>query len=300
MSFRRNIGSGVLFNGQMTNNLFLKEIFNQELINGRAFLTIRNKEATIYYNGNQLCNMAQKPDSYEPHVYSKYLPLLRSEALRSSKGIQSISENEWLKRTCISGYTFGNIFPEILDNIEKESDPEGIQVSNLYKFSLLNKDRQGDIILLDVEAAFAASGAKTERIDVVLYHMVKQQLIFVEVKRLSDGRIRDKNGVQAEVLSQLNGYQQILENRKNIIVQEYNNVISFYNNMLRMNIKSINNDCKLLLGLLLVEFTSSKADQEQKELVEKMMIKNNYGFYSVGDTKNITEKSLEALYKAFL
>ena len=79
-NFTRKIGDMEALQKQLTTDGFLQAI-NRELIQtGRAFLAFRNDEATIYYNGNQLCNLSGS-HGYEPMVYNHYLPITRSRTL---------------------------------------------------------------------------------------------------------------------------------------------------------------------------------------------------------------------------
>ena len=131
---------------------FLSLIYQGYICSGEVFLAFRNNEATFYYHGKQLCNMRDSKN-FDPTINKAFLPL---RTMINGDG-QYISEKEWQENTNLScGYS--TVLVEILENIEHRQDPESLQVSYLYKFSPLCNRCCSDIILLDIEAAFAESG----------------------------------------------------------------------------------------------------------------------------------------------
>ena len=179
-NFTRKIGDMEALQKQLTTDGFLQAI-NRELIQtGRAFLAFRNDEATIYYNGNQLCNLSGS-HGYETMVYNHYLPITRSRTLSSHQKKEPYTIGQWRENIGSEELSFESVIKEILDNLEKESSPESLQASRFYRFSLLNKQTAHEIVLLDIEAAFSSTGEKTDRIDLVFYHRKDRRLMFVEV-----------------------------------------------------------------------------------------------------------------------
>ncbi len=272
---------------------FLSDIKHTLLEKGKAFLAFRNEEATIYYHGNQLCNLpAKKP--FTPTVNNLYLPLCRSTVLKAREEKKTreekyLNEREWLDEAGIDGKTFAKVLPEIRANIEKESSKESTQASKFYRFSPLNLEEDHEIVLLDFEAAFE----RTERIYLVFYNTAERRLMFVEVKRLEDSRLYGKDNQQAEVIDQLNRYRDRLkdEDEKANINTQYNRVITYYNALSGKNLPLIQ-DAEPILGLLLVDFTSCEKDQKKKRIVQDAMKLNGYKMYAIGDTSNVTKYSI--------
>ena len=127
------------------------------------------------------------------------------------------------------------------------------QVSSFYRFSPLIKQYNTTVVLLDIEATFAETGEKTDRIDMMLYHTVKRQLIFVEVKRLSDKRLYAQPGSsEAEIIEQMKLYKKRIIDEKDKIKAQYDCVIEYYNQLSGKNLQPIG-DGEHLLGLLVVE-----------------------------------------------
>lgn len=303
-NFNREISELGELQDQLTKtNTVLQVIYQPFIQTGRALLTFRKDTATIYYKGRQLCNMQYRLKGelpYTPTIYNHFLPVIRSKTLSGCAEKKNYSERQYQQETQ-GNSTFVSILPEILDNIEKDMDDEAFQVSAFYRFSPMVSGNNSDVILLDIEAAFAEHGKKTDRIDMVLYHTKEQQLIFVEVKRLSDGRLYVKPGSTdpAEIIGQMNDYKLRLSNEKVQIKEQYNHVIDQYNRLAGKNIPLIG-DKDHLLGLLVVECTKEacfkKADAfPKKEAADNSDIK----VYNYGQTKNMTAGTLLNIYKAF-
>ena len=285
----------------METHPFLSKV-NKELVqSGRAFLAFRNDESTVYYNGNQLCNLSAS-DGFLPSIYNHYLPLVRSQTLRNALRKENYLETSWLKESNLHDASFSSVFEEILDNIEKEVSPESLQASRFYQFSPLNQALTHEIVLLDVEAAFSFTGEKTDRIDLVFYHTTERSLMFIEAKRLSDARLYPKADAHgqitksAEVIDQLDRYRKRLKDEAHEINAQYNYVISYYNALSDRAMPLIAEDSMPVLGLLLVEFTRSAKDRENKKSVQALLKDKNYKCYAVGNTSSVTSATLTAIY----
>lgn len=263
---------------------FLSDVKHTLLENGKAFLAFRNEEATIYYHGNQLCNLVEK-QKFDPTVYDRYLPLCRSKVLEAKKA-KNLNETEWLNDTEIIGKTFADVLPEICDNIEKDSSPESLQASRFYHFSPLNRSQNSPIVLLDVEAAFADSDEKN-RIDLVFYHIDDRRLVFVEVKRLHDKRWGNKDSLNfAKVIEQMERYRELLKTKEEIVKTQYNRTIEYYNSLSGRQMPLIS-DKKPILGLLLVEHSENEEDIKKIEGIQKALAEVGFGVSNIGNTESV-------------
>lgn len=300
-NFTREISNLGMLKNILNTNGFLRKVNNELIQNGRAFLAFRNDEATIYYNGNQLCNLSAS-NGYAPTIYNHYLPITRSRTLAGLQQKEAYSAEKWRGHIGQAGLSFEDVIYEILDNLKKEESPESLQASRFYRFSPLNQSESHEIVLLDIEAAFSYTGEKTDRIDLVFYHTVERRLMFVEVKRLSDSRLYEKTDAhgkiikQAEVIDQLSRYQKRLGDEVQNTNEQYNNVINYYNAFSGKNLPFIIQDSKPLLGLLLVEF--SRSDLKVKGEVQDLVKKNKLKMYAIGNTSNLTDSTLTAIYKS--
>ena len=277
---------------------FLKRIDVELIRNGKALLTFRNEGATVYYNGNRMCSLA--PSYFEPKVNDLFLPLLRSRRMDYNTQERYITEHEWIKDTRLNDtdYSFADVLPEILSNITYHQTKESFQITGLYPYSPLNITNASPIILLDIEATFSATGESTDRIDVVLYHTGERHLIFVEVKGLWDDRLKSKNGNTAEILFQMENYQKRIDDEQDNIKTQYNRVIEYYSNLSGKNIPLIGDKIPLL-GLLLVGYQNNDKDSQKRKEVKTLLRSKNIKFKDIGDTANITEKTLLDLYDKF-
>ena len=296
-NFSRNISDFGMLKNQLLSNEFLQRL-NVDLIQtGQAFFAFRNEEATVYYKGNQLCNLAAS-NGYAPTIYNHYLPITRSQTISGSRKKEPYSVEQWKRAIGSSDLSFGDVVSEIKDNLEKEKSPESLQASRFYRFSPLNHCEKHEIVLLDIEAAFLYTGEKTDRIDLVFYHTADRRLMFVEVKRLSDSRLYAKGTAPAEVIDQLKRYKKRLAGETQQINSQYNNVIDYYNALSGGNLPHIPQESDPLLGLLLVEFTRSGKDTANKKAVQNIMKQESLKMYSIGNTSSLTDATLTAIYKS--
>ena len=122
-NFTRKINDFRELKVKLTSNVFLTAVYKL-VKNGEAFLSFRNDEATIYYNGQQLCNLTVK-NKFEPSIYNQYLPITRSRLKMPELNLKkrNFLENEWLEDANLSNLNFAYVLNEIKDNIEKDSSP---------------------------------------------------------------------------------------------------------------------------------------------------------------------------------
>lgn len=269
-------------------NDFLKEA-KKRIISNQVMLTFRNKEATLYFKGRQLCKMEENKN-FEPSIYGKFLPIIRSIESDNEK---CYSENEYREKLsekiqCNAKIKFTDVLPEIYDYLDFESDKEASFAAELYKFSPFNADK---IILLDIEAAFAESGESTDRIDLVFYHTEEKRLLFIELKRLNDDRINNR-----EVIEQMKRYKTRITNEKDLINQQYNNVIDYFNKFCNKNIPHIENKTPLLT-LLVTEYNKAEERSEKMKSIKQLCEENNIGFSQRGDTNLEKDATLEKWFK---
>lgn len=265
-------------------NDFLKEA-KKRIISNEVMLTFRNKEATLYFKGRKLCNMKEN-NNFEPLVYGKFLPIIRSIESDNKK---CYSENEYREKLnekiqCNAKIKFTDVLPEIYDYLDFKSNKEASFAAELYKFSPFNTDK---IILLDIEAAFAESGESTDRIDLVFYHTEEKRLLFIELKRLNDDRINNR-----EVIEQMKRYKTRITNEKDLINQQYNNVIDYFNKFCNKNIPHIENKTPLL-ALLVTEYDKVEERSEKMKSIKQLCEENNIVFLSIGKTEKASENTLE-------
>lgn len=288
-----------------TQDSFLNKVYTNNIISGDVLLTIRpHDRVTAYYMGCQFFTIKFNNKYPNPHFYRRYLPIIRSDVFREIKDVTRTSnkkpvnkspmtESDWQMKIG-NGLELSRVLPEILDNLNKDSRPEGSQVSCLYKYSPLAANNASNIVLLDIEAEFSQSGTrKSDRVDVVLFHTLKKQLLFLEVKRLPDGRLHKNGNIQLAVTRQLSRYQTIIHDQADNIVKQYNHVIDTYNviNASARQIPHVEPALAIKLGLLIVDY--SRRDLELLKAIKVQSAMQSAKTVAIGNAKNVTPKTLE-------
>ncbi len=305
-TFTREIKNPVLFFVYWDKNPFLQRVERGLLQKGKGLLTIRDNHATVYYNGNRLCDLPAS-DRFDPKVNRKFLPLLRSKCMDDKLPTQYIGESEWRRQAGLSActeYTYADVLPEICSNIIYHETPESGQIVNLYAYAPLCATNRSPVILLDIEAVFSSPDEDEDRIDLVLYHVEDRRLIFCEVKRLWDFRLNQNALYPAGILGQMERYQARIDRERDNIRVQYDRVIDFYNIFSTRHgssgrkIPHIGEEAPLL-GVLIVEYKNNEADSRRRKEVKAMLSAAGIKYKDIGDTSHITESSLLDIYKKF-
>lgn len=277
-----------------TENCYLYNIF-KDVREGNGFLAFRpNSKVSFYMQGRNICDI-DSSKNYEPQVDAKYLPLARSD----SEINNCITEEEWKSSIGTDKYSWGEIYLEISENLTMLSKNEATQVSGLYKFSPL-VESQSKIILLDIESEFSypTKNGITKpnlRIDAVLYNLETRQLIFLEVKRLSNPELQRNADLSEAVLNQLEKYKELINNEREEIIREYNKTIKAYMELESIEMEPIDENADILMGLLITEFKEhhKKIVCKLSKQIEKEI---NVPVISIGSICRTTGSTLEKWY----
>lgn len=79
-------------------------------------------------------------------------------------------------------------------------------------------------MILDQEVAFADSRTERDRVDLCAYLAEPKAAVLVEIKRIDDDRLYEKNGA-VEVIAQLTAYVRRLESHRDELLQAYRDVV---------------------------------------------------------------------------
>ena len=287
--FTRSLNTDVL-GKYLDEQIFFKNIL-KDVERGEVFFAIRDNQITFYYRGAQLCSIKGN-ENYTPRINSAYLPIART--FTNEK--KYLDEKEW-KEIAGTEKNFSDIYKEIKLIIDESERPEGAQISSLYKFSPLSNQTDKNIILLDIESAFAesskhsSSGKKeVERFDTVFFDIKEKQLIVIEVKRLKDNRLQTD-----EIHEQMNSYKNLIKTEKDIIVSQFNNSIEYYNSLNKeyfeknnKEIPMIDKSKPILLGLLITAFNSNS----DKEIIRKLKNERKFPVFQMGNLNSAKSESL--------
>ena len=200
----------------LNSNLF-QERLKKDIISGEVFPAIRNNYIDFYYKGGRLFHFDGKfsthikyasvltKDNSSDYVYDENLKSLK-KITNFVEGYERIKENCW------------NYNPSL----------ESLGVSELYKFSTASEQNKKSIIkLLDIEITFSnktqndieefrnIKQKKTDRIDILLFNTVSNELKFIEAKHYTNSEIR--SNTKPKVIGQINRYTKQIENCENIL-----------------------------------------------------------------------------------
>lgn len=271
---------------------YIRKLYG-DMTRGNVLLTLRpNKKCSFYLKGRNICDLMEGHD-YKAVVDSLYLPIAKSMRNRFSEGL---SEKMWQDLCNLNGHTFAECYEEIEDNAIMKADAEAAQVAGLYQFSPFATN-DSDIILLDIESKFSYSNSdiNDKRIDVVLYHVRNRQLIFIEVKRLADDRLQKKGELQQEIVHQMDGYKELIDNEQHEIIQEFNKTIRALNGIGGYSIPEIDENKDILLGLLITEYKNTDV-----KVVNSLTKSIAYPVVAIGNVANSKKETIDEWYKKLI
>lgn len=177
------------------------EGIRQNIRSGDVFPALRENEIHFYYGGGRILQV--RPRSVYTH--SKYLGCEGSGYERVTLTREMYDR---IKTGCISRQ----------GTLKSKRHSEGFYISRLFKrYSVWSTGARDPLPkLIDVECRFRGEGRKADQID-LLFIWEKDWLVFVEVKRQMDSRIRARAGRLPEVMEQISRYEmQIREGREAI------------------------------------------------------------------------------------
>lgn len=259
---------------------------------GRTFLAFRpNSKISFYIQGRNMCDIEPYND-YKPTVETKYLPLMRSDKVVDGR----VTEDKWKEAIGTDKYSWGKIYSEIVDKLTMLSDTKATQVSMLYRFSPL-AGSDSKIVLLDIESMFSyqVENGVTKpdlRVDVVLYNLETRQLIFLEVKRFDDVKLKNNKVLQEAITRQLKSYKELIQEEKTEIIREYNKTIEAYSKVAGIQMKPIDDSKDILFGLIITEYRlydTAKVNRTSK----KIETLTGVPVLSIGNVSNVSSLTLE-------
>lgn len=89
----------------------------------------------------------------------------------------------------------------------------------------------GDCVVLDIEVDLNGAVARGKKCDLVLLNRRKDELVFVEGKVFSDGRVLVAQSFTPEVIAQVNAYTQAISEQRQTILEQYARHIEIINEL---------------------------------------------------------------------
>lgn len=196
----------------------------QNIIADRELLPeIRDEHLTVYYRGGALLKGLRANGRYlEAQIHRKFIPVSRCG--RSDYLIVRGDSAVGLRFTGgVEPLPLGLGEPDVLDSYKTAMDqvlsdfPEGRLVHRIATRS--------ENLTLDQEITFAESGENRDKVDLCYFDTDLQKLVFVEVKRVEDGRLF-QTADRPEVLNQLAAYCRRLVHNRDEILDAYRTVVA--------------------------------------------------------------------------
>jgi hypothetical protein len=192
---------------------YLKSMVNR----GKMFAAIRENTLDFYYLGRR----AVRRTKTKYRINKFYI----EKEVNGGSSETSLSSEECLQK-------HSTLLGKCKEKAQK-SGREAMQISKLYEqYSFLSRySDKNKPVLIDIEVHFTAitSIKKYDRIDLVFFMPKKNALMFVEVKRRKDSRIRASENMEPEVIEQVKLYRNQIKERKENIIEAYKNVAKTMN-----------------------------------------------------------------------
>ena len=284
MSFERKLSKDLIL--KLKNEDLYKDYLLKDIKSCEVFPAIRNNEIHFYYKGGRLfkytssgfasnikyafvCKTCYKDDIYEND--------LQNEKLKPVKNF-------------IEGYK------DIKDCCGKYNEhTESAGVAELYKkYSYFNSNPD-DTIILDIEASLDSFDEEKsrDRFDIVLLNKGTNSIKIVEAKQYSNPQLQLSKSDSAEVVLQIQRYEENIKNRNKEIINAYKNYIKIVNDLFDITLPDFD---KIEPHVGLLYFNFSQSDKDSKRYKKLNEVLNNElpdnDIYPIGhiSSAKLTEK----------
>ncbi len=266
IDFKRNFGE---IDALKNTELFTKIL--DDIKKGNVFPAIRNGYMSFYYKGGGL--FKYEKGKFSTHIKYAFNPKDNAHDYITEDKIKNIS-------VCTS---FANSYSQIKEKCEKFGTIEAEGVSNLYKFNMLNN--KDGVLLLDTEIAFYSEKNK-DRIDLLLFDIMKKTLVFVEAKHFSNGELWARENSKPQVVGQIERYnKKILEIGTERIIEQYSEYVQILNDIFNTSLP-FPEKCNDKVGLVIMGY-----DSYQKQKIDKLLKEDgslsDINYYNAGKLDNI-------------
>ena len=251
---------------ELINKLKEEPLFKDKILpdieKGKVFLAIRNNKIDFYHYNSCLF---EYDGEFKTHPKFAFVPA------------------KYPKKYVTDGKKVGEVadFYEGYDNIKERvrlyTSAEAEEIHKICKKgTIFETSKPNEYIVLDIEIAFTKNNKEEQlkgtieqlneyiksqnRVDILLYNIKEQELLFVEAKHFTNKEIRAEE--TPAVINQIERYNKIIQNNYDIILQEYSKYIQALNNIFRDELKTELPEPKTLCkkcGLIIFGF-----DNDQK------------------------------------
>ena len=261
-----------------------------------VFPAIRNEWIGFYHKGGKLFSYDRRK-GFETHIkYASVYESLSSNAY--------ISETQLSKLKPIAKFIGG--YGRIKENCEKYAREEAsgvFDVCSRCSYILGTKK-----MVLDIEVSLKSEkddksedsrdskSHKTDRIDVLFFNSGTKCLTFCEAKHYSNPGIRCKPGKEPKVVTQIEGYERQIPNKKREIIEAYRNYVEIVNEMFSLHLPPPEHINPKVI-LLIFGFDKDQSYGKLKQSDEKVLKDCGIEIYPKGGIKTFEINNMEYLNK---
>lgn len=287
---------------ELINKLKQEPLFKDKILpdikKGKVFLTIRNNKIDFYHYNSRLF---EYDGEFKTHPKFAFVPVkYPNRYVTDEKKVGEVAD-------FYTGY----------DNIKERArlytsvEAEGIH-KICKKGSIFEISKQNEYIVLDIEIAFTKNNEEEQlkgtieqlnedvksqnRVDILLYNIKEQELLFVEAKHFTNKEIRAEE--TPAVINQIERYNEIIQNNYDIILQEYSKHIQALNNIFRDELKTELPEPKTLCkkcGLIIFGFDNDQKNGYLESNIKSKLEDTGIKIYARG---NVSEIDIKTLYNS--
>ena len=279
---------------ELINKLKEEPLFKDKILpdieKGKVFLAIRNNKIDFYHYNSRLF---EYDGEFKTHPKFAFVPA------------------KYPKRYVTDGKQVGEIadFYAGYDNIKERAklytsvEAEGV-FGICKKGNIFTTLKGNECIVLDIEIAFTKNNEEEEikgtieqlnentksqnRVDILLYNIKEQELLFVEAKHFTNKEIRAEE--TPAVVNQIERYNKIIQNNYDIILQEYSNYIQALNNIFKEELKTELPEPKKLCkkcGLIIFGFDNDQKNGYLESNIKSKLEDTGIKEYTIGKVSEI-------------
>lgn len=286
-------------NEEMINKLREEPLFKDKILpdikKGIVFPTIRNNKIDFYYYNSRLF---EYDGEFKTHSKFAFVPVDYSNSyVTDGKEVGEVAD-------------FYTGYDNIKERAKLYTSLEAEGVHRICKNgNILTTSNGNEYIVLDIEIAFSNNNEEEQlkgtierlnedeksqsRVDILLYNLKEQELLFVEAKHFTNKEIRAEE--TPAVVNQIERYNKIIQTNYDVILQEYSNHIQVLNKIFKEELKNELPEPKTICkecGLIIFGFDNDQKNGYLESNIKSKLENTGIKVYAKGNVSNIDLKAL--------
>lgn len=277
---------------ELKSHALLSEKLRKDIETGEVFPAIRKDEMHFYHKGGRLLAF----DKRGFRTNAKYaMGICDDNPLMGDIRERQLDNIQLMKRFS-DGYTSMKALCQLYSSKE-----EAAAVARIYEqWPYTKGGASTNCVVLDIEVSFKAEvhdaeGRRQNRIDLVLFDIQKEELLFIEAKLFVNGAIRAKSPNPPDIVGQFQDYRKPIEVRTQEIISSYGDYVKSVN--LLFGIKLLQ-PCRIIQDMPLLSLGFDK-DQRKGRLAKNISVldkKYNVCCLSIGNADDVTQDTLKSWF----